>query len=99
MRYNLLDKVVLHVGRTKDVLSIVDSEYGLFDLIFIDGAHDLESAKEDMLIVIDHSPIGGIIALHDFHYKSVAQAAKEVLGWSDGDKEGTLVDSLYYRRL
>lgn len=73
----------------------IEREY--YDLVFVDGAHDVESAKESMLVAARAVKPGGIIALHDWHYPTVKQAAKEALGWEDS-RGGVNIDALYYRK-
>lgn len=105
-RYGLLDVVVLHVGRTVDVGTVLENDS--FDVAFIDGAHDEESAAEDMRLAARVVKSGGNIALHDWGSPEVKAAARQVLGWKDkeekGDREevevnGETTISLHYRRI
>ncbi len=52
-----------------------------FDFVFVDGAHDYESAKRDMEVAKRAVKDGGTIALHDWTMDSVRRAAVEALGW------------------
>jgi MoaA/NifB/PqqE/SkfB family radical SAM enzyme len=48
-------------------------------LIFIDGAHDYESVKSDILCWKDKLIDGGIIAFHDYYFPSVSRAIDELI--------------------
>ena len=51
-----------------------------FDLIYIDGLHDYENVKEDMLISLPLLNDGGFISGHDFspEYPGVEKAVREI---------------------
>jgi predicted O-methyltransferase YrrM len=65
-------------------------------LVFVDGAHDLESVKIDLELAKYVLVPGGTIAMHDAQFPGVRQAAHDVLDWLICTP-GQLVDSLYYR--
>lgn len=48
------------------------------DFVYIDGSHDYESVKEDILAWIPKVKIGGVIAGHDYDHAGVKQAVDEL---------------------
>lgn len=52
------------------------------DFLFIDGSHEYEDVKKDLLLWLPKVKPGGIIAGHDYDpaWKGVVQAVDEVLG-------------------
>lgn len=64
--------VVLHVGRSEDVLPVLR---GPFELIFIDGSHEYEDVKEDIFLCYR---LGRQMLFHDYRgYPGVTQAVDE----------------------
>lgn len=62
-RYGVLEKV--------NALKTHPSEYdGLFDVAFIDGAHDYESVKEDIEICLANLKADGLLLFHDYRTDS-----------------------------
>lgn len=79
-RYELTNKVQVCQGTSEE---IVPGLTGLFDLIFIDGAHDYESVKRDIALGLDRLRPGGFLAFHDYDEPTdpgVSQAVDEILG-------------------
>lgn len=86
-KYNVQNKVLIIAGESKDALP---SESGIFDLIFLDGAHDPESVKVDMAQAMRLVKPNGVIALHDYSsvdHPGVVTVINSMLG-----KEIELVD-------
>jgi predicted O-methyltransferase YrrM len=79
-RYGVSEKVFSIVGTIQaDTLSGGDDE---FDLIFIDGAHDYESVRNDIACALEIVAPGGLLAFHDYRSPidpGVAQAVDELL--------------------
>ena len=72
--------VVLHKGYSYDILPNLDKQ---FDFIYIDGAHDYDSVKQDIELALPLLKPRGILAGHDYlpqHPGVVAKAVHEVLG-------------------
>jgi predicted O-methyltransferase YrrM len=51
-----------------------------FDVVYVDGNHDVESATDDINVALYVVKQGGLIAMHDFDFGSVQEAAKSVFG-------------------
>ncbi len=67
-------KVVPHVEKWKDFIPTEKS-----DFTFIDGDHEYESVKHDILKAKEWTKIGGIIAGHDYpNYDGVFKAINEI---------------------
>jgi glycosyltransferase involved in cell wall biosynthesis len=49
-----------------------------FDCVYIDGNHDYESVKQDILCWIPKVKDGGFISGHDYHWEDVRMAVKEI---------------------
>lgn len=77
-RYDLREKITLHVECTQEAAPNLDPES--FDLVFIDAAHDEENVRIDINAALRLVKPGGVIALHDWSYRSVQGPAKEILG-------------------
>lgn len=52
-------------------------------LLFIDGCHEYEEVRKDILLLKDYLIEGGIIALHDINLESVCKAVDECIINSD----------------
>ena len=63
-----------HRGRAADVAHGVPE----LDLLFIDGDHSYEGARDDLLNYAPKLKPGGLLALHDFSYESVSRAVNDV---------------------
>ena len=62
------------------------SDFQMYDLIFIDGAHRWENVSRDFLNSADHLRPGGIIVLHDCNpLTEAAQAVTPTTGDWNGD--------------
>ncbi len=88
--YGVREKVIPLVACTNQLTSVLGSSWA--DLIFVDGAHDTESVKADLRLALRCLKSGGVIALHDWHYVDVQQAAQEVFR---GEVHGLQVDTLF----
>lgn len=53
-----------------------------FDVVYVDGSHDYESVKEDLLAWMPKVKSGGLLAGHDINQAGVRQALHEVLNES-----------------
>jgi len=64
---------------SKEAASLIPNH---LDLVFIDGSHDYESVKDDILNWKKKIRPGGILSGHDFHpnFPGVMQAVKDCLG-------------------
>lgn len=51
-----------------------------FDMVFIDGLHDYENVKADMIAWMPCVRDGGILCGHDFQHPPVRQAYRELFG-------------------
>lgn len=63
-RYGVSDRVTPFIGRLSEFCG------GEFDLIFIDGQHDLESVKDDIQRSLTMLADGGLLAFHDYHERA-----------------------------
>ena len=62
-------KVRVIKGDSKEVIKTLDCIRGLVDMVFIDGSHDYESVKAD---IINYRPLlrkGGLLCGHDFSHQ------------------------------
>jgi len=84
--------IVYHVGKSEDVLPGLKVNC---DLVFIDGAHDYESVKRDILLSWPKLKRGGLMVFHDYHspvsvgkvgmaHPGVRKAVDELLLQPDG---------------
>ena len=64
VRYDVLDRVVIHVGLNQDVLPAFAP--GLFDLIFLDSFHERSAVERDISLLRPLLRKGGTIAFHDY---------------------------------
>ena len=85
--YGVQNKVVLHVGRSQDVLPLWSEAH--FDLAFIDGYHTKEAVLQDYSLLDGLVHRGGLFAFHDYGRYGVKDALDQVLGLPD-----VLVESL-----
>lgn len=69
-------------GYSQDFAEILPSAF--FDMIFIDGAHDYESVRADMLLAFRCLKPGGLLSGHDFHSMGVGvkKAVNEMISAS-----------------
>lgn len=74
------------VGQAVEVLALPSLEAaqlfddGSIDFIFLDGTHDYDSVKADLLAWKPKLKPGGLIAGDDANWRGVKEAAREVLG-------------------
>ena len=76
--WNLLDKVVVHVGRSEDVGPILMPNS--CDLAFIDGAHDTAQVVLDIGVAKRIVKSDGIFAFHDCHEDRIQEAMAITMG-------------------
>lgn len=83
LKYNLLDKTVMHMGTTAQVCPFMRSI--MFDFVFIDGDHTYEGVCQDINEVRSLLKPKGIWMFHDYTWEDlgVAQACDELLGKPD----------------
>lgn len=74
--------VVMLVGTTGQMAGLLADR--CVDVVYVDGAHDYESAKADFAVAKRILRDGGTIALHDWDRQSVQQAFRDVFGFSTG---------------
>ena len=79
-RYQVREQVVVHIGRFEDVLPVFGT--GIFDLVFIDGAHDEEDVHRDYRLAHRVVRAGGRICFHDYGHPTfgVTQAVDTIRG-------------------
>ena len=77
-RYNVRDKVVVHVGKSEDILPVLRDD--MFDFIFIDAYHTYESCMKDIELSLPLLRRDGILAVHDYGVTEfvVTQAVDEL---------------------
>lgn len=85
---DLVDRVVAHVGRAENVLPLFAAE--TFDLVYVDGSHLFPDVKADIEEATRVVKPDGTIALHDWGYDEICQAAEEILGWRNGQRVGSV---------
>lgn len=81
-KYNVTSNIVVHVGRTEDMAKVFSD--GVFDLVFVDGAHDYLSVVKDLRFA--SIVCRELIAVHDEHYHDIRKATTEILGWTGGEE-------------
>lgn len=75
-RYGVRDKVVVHVGRSEDVLPLFP--IGYFDLAFVDAFHTAEAVRADIQLVMPLVGVHGKVAFHDYGRFGVKEAVDEL---------------------
>lgn len=78
----LICPVVMLVGTTNQLSPLFAER--CVDVVYVDGAHDFESAKTDFEFAKRILKDGGTIALHDWDRQPVQQAFREVFGFNTG---------------
>lgn len=73
-KYHVREKVVLMIADSVMSCSLLMN--GLFDLVFIDGDHAVESVRRDVRAVRRLVRKGGVMAFHDADYESVGEAMR-----------------------
>ena len=71
-KYDVLHKVIIHVGDAAKVLPLLPRSF--FDFAFIDAFHDTEAVRRDADLVLPLVHVGGIIAFHDYGRFGVKEA-------------------------
>ncbi len=91
-RYRLQDKIVIHVGRSENVLPLFKSE--MFDLIFIDAYHTVEAVTQDIELSLRLLKPDGIIAFHDYGDERFGVTAAVDAAFPEFAKDGEIVNTL-----
>lgn len=63
-RYSLREKVVVHVGRSTQILPLLQD--GSFDMVFVDAMHERPEVDVDLFLSAGCLKAGGCLALHDY---------------------------------
>ncbi len=67
-KHGVQNKVMVIQGESKNIQLQPGTTSGtIFDLAFIDGAHDRSSVEADVAACLSRLKPGGLIALHDYH--------------------------------
>ncbi len=86
-QWGLTDKVVVHVGRSADILAGMKADGRKFDLAFIDGAHDEESVAADIAATLPLLRPDAVIAFHDWDSRpSVREAVRRFWHSAEGEQ-------------
>ena len=85
----------LLLGDSKETLKTLVNENKTFDLIFIDGGHDIETAKSDLALAHSLSHSHTVVIMDDV-LPSVYWGRGPSIAWSDAVREG-VVDANYQR--
>jgi SAM-dependent methyltransferase len=91
IRYNVDDRVTVHVGRFEDVLPML---VGRWDVVFLDGMHDAASVTRDLALL---EPIAGRhLLLHDYDVPVSwgFEVRETVDAWLAAHPEWVLVDTV-----
>lgn len=89
--YNMADFKNLEVVRmaSLDAAAFLQERGRQFDMIFIDGLHDYDNVKADILAWLPLLGPNGLMCGHDYQYKDVRHAVTEIFpsitGPSDSD--------------
>lgn len=81
-------KHIINPIRTTSVEGSKLYEDNSLDFVFIDACHTYECVKEDIEHWLPKIKVGGVLAGHDFHYKTVSQAVIEKFGTVLYDQRG-----------
>jgi predicted O-methyltransferase YrrM len=76
-RYDVRERVVVHVGRSETVLPLLPA--GSFDFAFHDADHTTEAVLTDARLILPLLAPGALLAFHDFGRYGVREAV-EALG-------------------
>lgn len=90
-------RVKMMRGTLADFAGMVSGQN--FDLIFIDGAHDYDSVRHDILVSLAALKPGGILCGHDYHSMGhgVRRAVDELVGYIHSIKvKGTIDDTFIW---
>lgn len=63
-RYDVRDRVVVHVGRAEVVLPMLRE--ASFDLAFVDGFHETKAVTRDARLILPLLRPGALLAFHDY---------------------------------
>jgi predicted O-methyltransferase YrrM len=91
----LREDVMIITQRMTSLAAAITMDDELFDTVFIDGAHDYKSAKDDILAWLPKVKPGGMICGHDRADDGAHTALTEI--FPDGHGEGP--GSIWYVRL
>lgn len=93
-RYGVDPKITALEGTASTQLRLVRRAHAWFDVIFIDGAHDVDSVRSDIAGALPLLSPGGVLAFHDYstYHPGVFEAVNELL--AAGAKLLTLTESL-----
>lgn len=71
--------VVVKMESTAAAAALLEAHGPVFDLVFIDGAHDYDSVRADILAWRPCVRAGGILCGHDFNWEGVRKAVSELV--------------------
>lgn len=74
--FNLSSCVIVHEGKSVDILSSFPNNY--FDFIFVDGDHRYEAVKNDIYFGYQKIKSGGKLAGHDAHNNDIVRALEDL---------------------
>ena len=88
-KHGVQDRTIIHVGKTQDMEGLFQD--GVFDLVFIDGAHDAASVAYDTNFALRVLTPDGVLSFHDWHEKPVRQGAEPLLPTGTRQQAGNLM--------
>lgn len=92
--YGVRDQVVEHVGTSTDILPLWNTNNSdvLFDLVFVDGAHDFASVQSDIRLATTVLAEGGLLAFHDYGRLCDPEVKLAVDNWMMRNKGAEIVE-------
>ena len=86
-RYDVRDRVVIHVGRAEVILPMLRPRS--FDFAFLDGFHETEAVDRDARLILPLLRPGALLAFHDYGRFGV-RSAVDALGLPQVSLTGSL---------